>query len=76
MSGTTVCTVLIIGSILISANVGDSRAVIGRLEESYKGNSEHNTGTDNNFVNINDNKLRKSFNWSAIPLTRDHKPDD
>ena len=48
-SGSTLVTILLYGSTLWCANVGDSRAVLARLS--------HET-------------------WVAMPLSRDHKPDD
>ncbi|CAG9333789.1 unnamed protein product [Blepharisma stoltei] len=48
-SGSTAVSVLIRGDLCICANVGDSRAVIGRFD---------------------------GIKWSAMPLSRDHKPND
>ncbi len=62
MSGTTACTVLIVGSTMFTANVGDSRAVVGRLDVTYSERKE--------------TAARKSFHWNAIRTTTDHKPDE
>lgn len=63
MSGTTVCTVFIVGNSLFTANVGDTRSVLGRLEVSYS------EGKDSGRL------ARKSFRWNAVRITTDHKPD-
>ena len=64
MSGTTVCCALIVGNSLFTANVGDTRAVLGRLEVSYSERKE------------SDRIGRKSFRWEAVRITTDHKPDE
>ncbi len=50
LSGSTAVSVLLRGDLVLCANAGDSRAIIGRL--------------------------RSNDNWVAIPLSKDHKPDD
>ena len=50
LSGSTAVSVLLRGDLVLCANAGDSRAVIGR----HRGNDT----------------------WVAIPLSKDHKPDD
>lgn len=62
MSGSTACTLLVVQGTIYSANVGDSRAVLGRLEVS--------------FSSVKDIGTRKTFHWKARRLTRDHKPDE
>lgn len=65
MSGTTVCTALIVGNSLFTSNVGDTRAVLGRLEVNYLERRDSS-----------DRIGRKSFRWKPIRITRDHKPDE
>ena len=68
-SGSTAVTVFLIGKKLVCANVGDSRAILA----SYKLPRE-----------IKGIQLPEEFNslpsderiWLALPLSRDHKPDD
>ena len=50
LSGSTAVAVLMRGDLILCANAGDSRAIVGRL--------------------------RSNDNWVAIPLSKDHKPDD
>jgi serine/threonine protein phosphatase PrpC len=59
-SGTTVCSVFIFGKSLFCANLGDSRAVLASIPEKF--NPQYNS-------------LNK-FNLAAIPLSKDHKPDN
>ena len=68
-SGSTAVTVLLTGNRLICANVGDSRAVMA----SYKSaESLQGLALSEEFLRLHkDQKL-----WVAIPLSRDHKPDD
>lgn len=68
-SGTTAVTVLLAGNKLICANVGDSRAIIA----SYKSPSQlKNLVLPPELCNIDkDEKI-----WLALPISRDHKPDD
>lgn len=56
------------GNKLVSANSGDSRATIGSLKDKdYKLKGEESKAL---CVEENDRQ------WIAIPITRDHKPDD
>lgn len=68
-SGSTAVTVLLVGTRLICANVGDSRAVLAscKLPKDIQGiqlPEEFKTLPDNEKI------------WLALPLSRDHKPDD
>lgn len=68
-SGSTAVTVLLVGNRLICANVGDSRAVLAscKYPKEIKGielPEEFKTLPDNEKI------------WLALPLSRDHKPDD
>jgi len=67
-SGSTIVTVMVNGNKLVSANSGDSRAVIGSLKDKdYSLKLEESKAL---CVEENDRQ------WVAIPITRDHKPDD
>jgi serine/threonine protein phosphatase PrpC len=67
-SGSTIVTVMVNGNKLVSANSGDSRAVIGSLKDKdYSLKPEESKAL---CVEENDRQ------WVAIPITRDHKPDD
>jgi serine/threonine protein phosphatase PrpC len=67
-SGSTIVTVMVNGNKLVSANSGDSRAVIGSLKDKdYSLKPEESKAL---CVEENDRQ------WLAIPITRDHKPDD
>jgi serine/threonine protein phosphatase PrpC len=68
-SGSTAVTVLLIGNKLVCANVGDSRAILA----SYKNpKSIQNIQLPPEFADLGDNEKI----WLALPLSRDHKPDD
>ena len=68
-SGTTAVSVFLIGNRLICANVGDSRAILA----SYKSPKEiKNIPLPPEFSNLDENEKI----WLALPLSRDHKPDD
>lgn len=67
-SGSTIVTVMVNGNKLVSANSGDSRAVIGSLKDKdYVPKKEESKA-----LCVEDHDRQ----WVAIPLTRDHKPDD
>ena len=68
-SGSTAVTVLLIGNKLVCANVGDSRAILA----SYKTpKSIKSIQLPPEFANLPDDEKI----WLALPLSRDHKPDD
>jgi serine/threonine protein phosphatase PrpC len=65
-SGSTAVTILLIGNQLICANVGDSRAILA----SYK--YAKDVQLPEELLGIPGNEKV----WLALPLSRDHKPDD
>lgn len=68
-SGSTCVTVMVVGNKLICANVGDSRAIMA----SYKSpKSIKHIQLPPEFANLPDSEKI----WIALPLSRDHKPDD
>ncbi len=69
-SGTTAVTVIFSGTRLVCANVGDSRAVLGTLSalRLLKGGSDLPSHLQN--------EGNKKKIWRAVPLSRDHKPDE
>jgi len=68
-SGSTAVTVLLMGNKLVCANVGDSRAILA----SYKTpKSIKNIQLPPEFADLPDDEKI----WLALPLSRDHKPDD
>lgn len=69
-SGTTAVTVMLCGNRLICSNVGDSRAVMA----SFKNPKEiKNVKLPEEFLaSLKENEKI----WLALPLSRDHKPDD
>jgi serine/threonine protein phosphatase PrpC len=67
-SGSTIVTVMVNGNKLVSANAGDSRAVLGSLKDKdYIPKKEESKAL---CVEEYDRQ------WVAIPITRDHKPDE
>ena len=69
-SGSTAVTVLLTGSKLVCANVGDSRALLA----SYK--SPTNLGSLKLPEEIAEQLKNSDKVWLAMPVSRDHKPDD
>ena len=69
-SGTTIVTVMVQGNKLVTANAGDSRAVIGALKDFNYDLKDKNIESKALSVEEND-KI-----WVAKQITRDHKPDD
>ncbi len=68
-SGSTAVTVFLIGNKLVCANVGDSRAILA----SYKNPQDIKGITlPPEFASLDS----KEKIWLALPLSRDHKPDD
>ncbi len=68
-SGSTAVTVLLMGDRLVCANVGDSRAIMA----SYKSPRDiKNVQLPPEFASLPENEKI----WLALPLSRDHKPDD
>ena len=68
-SGSTAVTILLLGNKLMCANAGDSRAILA----SYK-YAKHikDVQLPEELASIPDNEKI----WLALPLSRDHKPDD
>ena len=68
-SGTTAVTVMLIGNQLICANVGDSRAILA-FQKTLAQLS--NLPLPKEYKNMpQEEKI-----WVALPLSRDHKPED
>lgn len=67
-SGSTANTVMLIGTKLICANVGDSRAVLARYKEF-----KHTTIT-NFYKSSSTGSLNHDKSLVVIPLSHDHKP--
>ena len=68
-SGTTIVTVMIQGNKLVTANAGDSRAVIGSLKDINYVIKDKVIESKALSVEEND-KI-----WIAKQITRDHKPE-
>ena len=69
-SGTTIVTVMVQGNKLVTANAGDSRAVVGSLRDFNYVIKDKNIESKALSVEENDRI------WVAKQITRDHKPDD
>ena len=67
-SGSTFITVLIRGKKLWCANIGDSRALLGREMQAL----DHASATDKCKGAVS----RGSNHWMSIALSRDHKPNE
>jgi serine/threonine protein phosphatase PrpC len=69
-SGTTIVTAMVQGNRIVTANAGDSRAVLGSLRSKNYQLVDQKIEARAQSVEANE------MAWFSKMLTRDHKPDD
>ena len=78
LSGTTCALVVVTPDRLLAANVGDSRVVLGRVKKAGSGAAslKSSPSTSSRSSTGRDPAAVPASGLEAMPLTKDHKPDD